>query len=410
MLIIHIPALRSRGLLTARGIVLLVSLLLLMWGPAAARARSFSLFAQATDGERGVAQSRQDVRALEMDAPIERKLAGGESHSYHLRLGAGQFTLVVIEQRGLDAVVTVLGPNHETINEVDRESNSGLERVLIFAEIAGTYRLDVRSLNRGAAAGRYAIWIEERQTATPQEKSRVAAENLFAHGEQLRRKGTIESRQQATRRYEEALSSWRKVGDRRGEADALTGLGLIFSSLGENRKAKDYYDQALALRREAGDRRGEAATLHNLGAVYHSLSDREKAMSCYNQALPLRRVVMDRAGEAETLAAIGQIHQSLDETEKALEHYGQALSIYWAIDNRGGLAATLIQTGTIYGNMGEYKKALEYFEQAHPLFRLEGDRQKEARALFNIGVIHHHLAELQKALDYYNRAYRSGWR
>src|SRR6266498_5420353 len=60
-----------------------------------------SIEASSTAGQKG-----NSVRTLELGKPIERELAGGESHSYLLPLAAGQFCHVVVDQRGVDVVVT----------------------------------------------------------------------------------------------------------------------------------------------------------------------------------------------------------------------------------------------------------------------------------------------------------------
>src|SRR5262245_38954917 len=38
---------------------------------------------------------------LELGKPIERELAGGQSHAYQITLAAGQYLNVVVEQRGI---------------------------------------------------------------------------------------------------------------------------------------------------------------------------------------------------------------------------------------------------------------------------------------------------------------------
>ena len=66
-------------------------------------------------------RARLDVRPLEPGTPIERELAGGQSHSYQLTLTADQYLLVVVEQRGIDVVVQLLGPDDKQIMEFDSE-------------------------------------------------------------------------------------------------------------------------------------------------------------------------------------------------------------------------------------------------------------------------------------------------
>src|SRR6266849_574199 len=67
------------------------------------------------------AQSLPEVRRLEPGKPIDRELAGGQSHSYEIALAEGQYVKIVVEPRGIDVVVQVLGPDGKPITEFDAE-------------------------------------------------------------------------------------------------------------------------------------------------------------------------------------------------------------------------------------------------------------------------------------------------
>jgi len=104
--------------------------------------------------------------------------------------------------------------------------------------------------------------------------------------------------------YQQALTIYREVGDRRNEGNTLNNVGLAYDSLDKKQEALDYYQQALAIRREVGDRRGEGRTLNNLGVAYNSLN-KKQALDYYQQALAIYREVGDRRGEGITLWNIG---------------------------------------------------------------------------------------------------------
>lgn len=50
----------------------------------------------------GSAQTSSVIRSLEPDKPIERELAGGQTHKYQIELLAGQHLHVAVDQRGID--------------------------------------------------------------------------------------------------------------------------------------------------------------------------------------------------------------------------------------------------------------------------------------------------------------------
>lgn len=55
---------------------------------------------------RTLAQSAAEIRQLEQGKAIEREMLSGEVHAYSTQLTAGQFLGVIVDQRGIDVVVT----------------------------------------------------------------------------------------------------------------------------------------------------------------------------------------------------------------------------------------------------------------------------------------------------------------
>lgn len=112
----------------------------------------------------------QDATRLESDTLIERELAAGEAHHYAIALDSGWFAFIAVEQRGIDVIVRVRGPDGTPVAEVDSPNGTrGIEPVLLFTELDGDYRIEVSPLNEDAESGRYTIGIErvEPVAATP---------------------------------------------------------------------------------------------------------------------------------------------------------------------------------------------------------------------------------------------------
>jgi CHAT domain-containing protein/predicted negative regulator of RcsB-dependent stress response len=347
------------------------------------------------------APSSQQVTVLELGKPIERELAGGQSHSYQLTLAAGQLLYAVVEQRGIDVVVILFGPDGKKWAEVDSPNGTrGPEPLKLVTETPGIYRLEVRTLDKRVAAGRYEVKIEELREATPSDRNRLAAEKARSEGVRLANQRTGESRQRAVEKFEEALSLLRTVDDRAGEAGTLHALGTVYYELNENQKALDYLRRALSLRRVVKDRRGEADTLNVIGGVYGSLGEHQRAIDQYNQALTIFRSVGNRRWIAYSLNNIGYTYNSLGEKQRAIDYYEQAIPIFRAEAEHYGQANTLNNSGFIYRDLGQNQKALDCFIQARQLYQAIGDRGGEAHSLHSIADIHVMLGEFQKALDH----------
>jgi len=60
--------------------------------------------------------------SLRPGEPVERALAAGDSQAYQVELTAGRPWLVTVEQRGVDVVVEVAGPDGKRLAAVDSRS------------------------------------------------------------------------------------------------------------------------------------------------------------------------------------------------------------------------------------------------------------------------------------------------
>jgi hypothetical protein len=84
--------------------------------------------------------------------------------------------------------------------------------------------------------------------------------------------------------FEECVSLFEAVEDRRGLSHALDDLGGVLTVQGDYGRAEALYDKSLRLAEEAGDNHAIASTLRSLGAVAY-----ERAQGLYeDSAAPLR--------------------------------------------------------------------------------------------------------------------------
>lgn len=369
---------------------------------------SYGAAGAAQTGGGPLAQTQRDVDAvpLKVGQPIEREMKGGETHAYLIRVEAGRVVRLLVEQKGIDVVVALLGAGDKPLIEVDNNLSGtrGPEEVSLVAETGETYRVEVRSLEKNASTGSYEIRLAEMRAATETDHTRVAAQRAYVEAARLQGERTSESRRQAVARYAEALRLLRAVGDRRAEAMALTNTGMIYNLLGEPRRALEYLDQALPLTQAVGDRQLEATTLSIIGRVHYALGELQKALDDYGRALPVLRAAGDRSGEAGVLLSMGSVYSLLSEPQKALDHFAQALPLWRAVGDGRGEATTLNNLGTVYRQVGKPRQALRYFDQALPLVRAIGDRRVEAATLTNMGTIYSLLGEPRRALEHLDRA------
>jgi CHAT domain-containing protein len=341
---------------------------------------------------------------LEPGKPIERELAGGQTHSYLINATANQYIQVIVEERGIEVVLTLFAPDGEKLTEVDGIYERPSSKSASMITEPGVYKLEIRANGKDEASGKYEARIAQMRAATEQDRNHVAAQTAFSEAERLLARSDAESLQGAIRKYEEALTLYRVTGNHSGEASALSRLGETYRNTGELKSALDHWEQELAIRRALGDRGGEAVALLGIGTVYDDLSEKQKALDYDNQALLLHRDLGDGVGEANVLINIGWIYSSVRELPKALDYFTQALSLTRACGHREGEARALLGIGVTYTFLGERQKALDYDNQALSLNRAIGARREEAFALHDLAWLYGDLGEKQKALDYNQQA------
>ncbi|HET7476744.1 MAG TPA: tetratricopeptide repeat protein [Dermatophilaceae bacterium] len=172
--------------------------------------------------------------------------------------------------------------------------------------------------------------------------------------------------------YQKALSTYRDLGDRLGEANTLRSLADTARATGRYPDAQALLDQALPLYRDLGDRLGEANTLKSLADTALATGRYPDAQALLDQALPIYRDLGDRRGEANTLQSLADTARLTGRYPEARALLDQALPIYRDLGNRLGEANTLLTWGRLRAAMGEPFEAVANYREASRLYRTLG--------------------------------------
>jgi tetratricopeptide (TPR) repeat protein len=201
----------------------------------------------------------------------------------------------------------------------------------------------------------------------------------------------------ARQNYEKARTLYRKIDDRVGEADVLTGLGDLERLLGHNQKAEIAYSDARRLYRAVGNRQGEATVLRGLGDLDAAVARYEEARVAYTEARTLYKAVGNRQGEATVLLGMGDLDATAARYEEARAAYTEARRLYRAVGNRQGEATVLLGMGELERRMRRIDDARAAYTEARLLFRAVGSPLGEANALGQLGRLERQLARSDEA-------------
>jgi DNA-binding SARP family transcriptional activator/tetratricopeptide (TPR) repeat protein len=203
---------------------------------------------------------------------------------------------------------------------------------------------------------------------------------------------------------EEALGISRDIGNRGGEANALIDLGNARRMSGDYGAAAVALEEALGIYRDIGDRLGQSNALSNLGDVGSVTGDYGAAAAALEEALDIYRDIGNRGGEANALMSLGIVRGTTGDPRGAAAVLEEALDIYRDIGNRGGEPNALMSLGVVRRMTGDSRGAAVALEEALGIYRDISDRGGEAEALNETGTLHRVRGDPGQAAEYHRQA------
>ncbi len=204
---------------------------------------------------------------------------------------------------------------------------------------------------------------------------------------------------EAAARHATAVQAARHLGDRLGEANALSNLGMVRYVTDEFRGAAQPLEEALGIFRDLGNRLGQANTLSNLGAVRYMAEDNFGAEEALEEALAISRDLGDRTGQALALCDLGTVSRSACKYQEAAHALEEALQISRDLGDGPGQALALTHLGILRTEVGDYPGAAQVLGEALGISRDLGDRLFEANALIFLGTGRRMSGDYRAAAD-----------
>jgi len=164
-----------------------------------------------------------------------------------------------------------------------------------------------------------------------------------------------------------ALTLSDELGDegRRVRADSLKSLGMAYHALGRFEQAEEFKEQALSTYRELGDRRSVGNLLNSLGETARLRGDYAAAFAAYREALSIAREIGNRNGEILYLSNLGGARVGLGEYDDAEADLRQTIELATAAgyvgisENYRFLAEALLGQGRLEEAREAALRALE---------------------------------------------------
>ncbi|HEX8352778.1 MAG TPA: tetratricopeptide repeat protein, partial [Pyrinomonadaceae bacterium] len=288
-------------------------------------------------GTAAAGHKEDKVFTVEPGTLTEARISVGEVHLFPITLASEQFLSLVVEQRGVDLVVTLIREEDDTpVLQVDTtNATRGEESLFFVAEKAGSYKVKVQPVAAGSG-GNYALLIKALREALPADRLLSAGTKSMAEGDRLRKLATGETLAKAIDEYAQALTSWRQAGNAKEETKTLYNTGLSHARLDDYPRALEFYLPLPPRMREHGTEEEQAALLLNIAIGTLNIGEKSDALTYFEQARQLFERLNIPRGLAFTLGELGRSHYLLGENQVALDYYGRALTIWQEIGNERG--------------------------------------------------------------------------
>ncbi|MBX7221501.1 MAG: CHAT domain-containing protein [Blastocatellia bacterium] len=383
---------------------------------------------------------------------VEHSLQPGESRQFPISMAKDQYLNLLVEQKGANVTVILTGPEGKELQTVNSVAGkTGTEQLLFISEVEGTYRIDIKSLEK--TTGAFALTLKALRPATPQDRGMLEARKLFAQSREFHKKGQYDQAlalaQQALAVQEKTLGSdhpevaaslqtiaelYRVKGDfsqpealllralaiqekalgpeHTVVATTLNTLAIFYSTKGELTKAEHLYQRALAMREKllGADHPQVGGVLTNLGLLYKDKDELPKAEQCYLKAL----AILEKSIGPESLESVvaslnlGNLYIAMSDYPKAELALQRALRIREKAlgPNHPDLAYPLVSLGLVAKLKGEFGKAEPLYRRALAILEkaLGPTHPNVASILNNLASLYHAMGETAKELELHQRA------
>jgi tetratricopeptide (TPR) repeat protein len=156
----------------------------------------------------------------------------------------------------------------------------------------------------------------------------------------------------------------RELDDPSSLSDVLHCLGMTYGAMGRDDRAHRYLAEALTVVEQLGDTRGQAVVLAGLGELRHRCGDWAGALSCAERAVGIARQAGDTMAEAEALIALADLLGRQGQAAAALTANERCLALARELGDRNAQARCLRQLAAVAQAVGDGELARAYERDA----------------------------------------------
>jgi tetratricopeptide (TPR) repeat protein len=200
---------------------------------------------------------------------------------------------------------------------------------------------------------------------------------------------------------QQALQSYRNLGDKRRQAKVLLTLASLYYRVADYLWAADYGRQCLRVARTLNDEALMQQALDYLGNSYRHLGNLQRALDYMGQSLNIAKKMGDRPGEMRTLNNLAMIYRAKGLTHQAATLYEASLMMAGSLGDQATQLQLLQNLGNTYVSLGECLPAIDCYERFLTLGKnssIETDQRTTRRTLTQLTLVSIKMGDHSRAI------------
>jgi diguanylate cyclase (GGDEF)-like protein len=191
----------------------------------------------------------------------------------------------------------------------------------------------------------------------------------------------------------------RRLGDKRGEAVALQGIGRGYGRVGLYQQALEHHFNALIILEKEGLAEIGWA-LDDIAGIYIKVGQLDKALEYAQKSIDASAGNGDGALICSALRHIGIIQQRFGEFEAARGSFEEGL----AVADEDGTALIRLSLGDMFLELNHYEASLENFQACLESLQEHPSKHYRTQALIGLGSVRFELEDYPGAIRYFEDA------
>jgi len=233
--------------------------------------------------------------------------------------------------------------------------------------------------------------------ATEHKLPKISADIYFSKAGLHEQKNEQES---ALKNYFSALTTYEELGDTIMVCNTFNSIGLLYTTMEQNRKAIEYFTQSIILLKDTIKFSSEILScINNIGYAYDALGEKEQAIQKYLQVYDISVKTNNHGWLVLASFNIGDSYRMFEDYEKAIYYTEMCIdtaaryeATYYVLLGKANLAE-------IYYDMGKYSDAQTIMEAVLPTIVKEGNPPDAIYHLEVLGNIYLKLKRFDKSAE-----------